>query len=343
MNDLLSALLYPLSFPYGLLVGLDRRFTRAVDLARPVISVGNITWGGTGKTPVVIRLARQLAQRGYRVCVLSRGYRRKVNKGILIVSDGKSILSDPAAAGDEPFLIARSLPDVSVVVGPDRTRAAATARERLSPDVFILDDGFQCWKVKRDLDIVCVNAADPFGNGRLLPAGILREPPSALSRAGLIVLTNSDVVPPDTVVEAEGRIAACSAAPVLRSGRRALDLRCIIDEATDLLAIDVIALSAVGDNESFKKTLEQNGMNIVRQYAFRDHHWFSLQDLRTLLAENPPELPVVTTTKDAVRLAMILATLEPVNARRFFALETELYVNGEDLWEKGIRKAVPFF
>jgi tetraacyldisaccharide-1-P 4'-kinase len=157
------------------------------------------------------------------------------------------------------------------------------------------------------------------------------------------MLTNADVVPPHQLIGIEERLTRCSAAPVLRAGRRATELRRITDGATDLLPIDVIALSAVGDNESFIKTLEQNGMRIVHRCAFRDHHWFDPDNIRTLLAGTDPGLPVITTTKDAVRLGAILPALDPAVAARFYALETEIYVNGEPLWEEHIRKAVPSF
>ena len=162
---------------------------RVKRLPLPVISVGNITMGGTGKTPTVILIARELMARGKRVAVLTRGYGGSLEGETRIVSDGEKLFLSPAEAGDEPCLLASSLPGLMVVMGSDRYRAGCLALKELSPDCFILDDGFQHQRLGRDLDILLLDGTAPFNNGWTLPAGFLREPISAVSRADLVILT----------------------------------------------------------------------------------------------------------------------------------------------------------
>src|SRR5713101_266683 len=187
----------------------DARILRDSTLGVQVIAIGNLTVGGTGKTPVVEKFARELRDQGRNVAILSRGYRSKptpfhqwlVNKVLLrddttpprVVSDGKSLLLDSEMAGDEPYMLASNLKDVVVLVDKDRVKSGRYAIEKFGCDTLLLDDGFQYWKLKgRRLDIVLIDRQQPFGNERLLPRGTLREPPSHLARASTIFITKSD-------------------------------------------------------------------------------------------------------------------------------------------------------
>ena len=192
-DRILLALLTLLSVPYELLLRLRARAYAAGILpptvwTRPVISVGNLTVGGTGKTPAVAMLAKYFIARGKRVAVLSRGYGGSI-RGEAIVSDGETLFLSAAEAGDEPYLLASTVPGLMAVVGANRFRAGLLAKERLAPDIFILDDGFQHLRLKRKLDILLLDCSRPFGNGRTLPAGLLREPRTAAERADIIIYT----------------------------------------------------------------------------------------------------------------------------------------------------------
>src|SRR6185436_4296801 len=184
----------PWQLLYGGAHGLRRRWYRgrAHRLPRPVVSIGNLHWGGTGKTPLVAAAASHLRDRGLAVCILSRGYASR-GRGVRVVSTGEGPLLGPLLAGDEPVLLAGELPGVAVVVGPERHEAGMAALRRLPrpPDLFLLDDGFSHLALRRDLDIVVFPAADPFGGGRLFPSGRLREPLAAIARAHAVVLTNA--------------------------------------------------------------------------------------------------------------------------------------------------------
>ncbi len=184
-----AALLWPLSRLYGSAIGRrNRRYdtgqAAASRLPSPVISVGNLVVGGTGKTPTVVFLARWLQERGKKVCVISRGYRRK-SKGLVLVADGERICSTAELSGDEPILLAQELPGAVVVVDADRVEAGRYAIQRFKPDLILLDDGFQHRRLHRDLDIVTFKGVQDLGNGWLLPAGPLREPAASLDRADL--------------------------------------------------------------------------------------------------------------------------------------------------------------
>ncbi len=165
---------------------------KQVKLKQSVISVGNITVGGTGKTPAVMQIARVLLTHERHPAVVSRGYGRRDENVLTVVSDGKMVLADPGTGGDEPVLIGSKVLGVPVVAASDRLQAAQYAHEKFRNDTVILDDGFQHIRLARDLDIVLVDAVDPFGNGKLFPAGILREPLSALRRADVVVITHAD-------------------------------------------------------------------------------------------------------------------------------------------------------
>src|SRR5882672_748562 len=230
MNSAVTLALTPLASLYGLAMkarsALYRsgRF-RVHNLGVPVISVGNLTTGGTGKTPLVEWIAGELAQSGRRVCILTRGYGRRNTGTRIIVSDGNEIFSDAAQAGDEALLLAERLKgQAAVISAADRVLAARWAVENFQSDVFVLDDGFQHLRVARNLNILTIDATNPWGNGKLLPAGILRESPAELARADCIVITRAD--DPDSVAELSREIAAqTKACPVFCSRMRLSGLR----------------------------------------------------------------------------------------------------------------------
>ncbi|MCK4590618.1 MAG: tetraacyldisaccharide 4'-kinase [Candidatus Latescibacteria bacterium] len=309
---LLRYLLWVCSLIYGLavwlwLLGYRWRLFRRSSLTTKVISVGNITLGGTGKTPLVALLARILQEREKRVAVLSRGYRRR-GKGIKIISDGKKILSNPQEAGDEPYLLAKSLRNIPVIVGKDRVQAGRLTTEKFASEILLLDDGFQYLKLRRDLDIAVIDAANPFGNGHLLPRGILREPLSSLKRAHLFCLTRVDQA--RKLGELENRLNTLNPkTPIVECIHSPCFLRKLPDGPQvgleRLSGRRVVAFSAVGNPEGFEQSLVKLGAQLVGRMRFKDHHRYSVKDLERIarLARNSQAQMVVTTGKDSVNLS----------------------------------------
>jgi tetraacyldisaccharide 4'-kinase len=337
----MKRLLLPLTLPYKWMSELDRKVTKPVKLQRPVISVGNITWGGTGKTPVVIGLAGELARQGLKIAVLTRGYFRSgKSKNSVIVSDGRNILAAASEAGDEAVLIAEKLAGCAVISGPDRVLSAQIASELFNPDLFVLDDGFQHWKLERNADIVCVNALNPFGNGFLIPAGILREGLPALGRADEIIITNSDIVRDDQVKDIEYAISECSDAKTYKVKYDASSVYRFLTKQPvsfdEFSGTVVAALSGVGENAGFRRMLEKRGLNVETHLRFRDHHWYDMENLKDIFGLN---MPVFTTEKDAVRLAELAQNMPGNGLNRIFVVGSELtFINGDANWQSFAKK-----
>ena len=293
-------------------------------LRNPVISVGNLTVGGTGKTPFVAYLAGVLKSAGYQPVILSRGYRGKAEHSTLVVSDGRKVLCDAASSGDEPFLLASQLPGVRVAVGKDRHRSGTLVEQDAGDRVVhILDDGFQHLRLKRNLDILLVDATDPFGGGKLLPAGRLREPLAAMGRADLVVITRSHLV---------GEIADLEA--VIRRHNKLTPISYFYHDTVGVFDLKsrrqfrtrafmgrrVIALAAIGNPGLFIQDLEHYQMDVRDQLLFPDHHPYSQSDLDQALEsvdEHGAEA-LMTTEKDAVRLQAL-----EFGAGRIFVLKIE--------------------
>lgn len=289
-----------------------------------VVSVGNITAGGAGKTPAAIYFARRFAEERRNVIVLSRGYGRTTPADEpLAVSDDSGILLSPRESGDEPFLIARKLPGVPVVVCGDRAKGARFGIEKFGAEVIVLDDGFQHVALARDEDIVVIDCTAPFGHGRLLPRGLLREPLSALKRATCFLLTRADESSSEHVIRVLDRINP--AAQILKSRhcpKRLIKLKEQTEMPRDCLSGKrVIALSSIGNPQAFEKTVERLGANVVESLRFNDHYWYRPSDVERIQAvrKRVGAEYVVTTEKDGVRLNIL--PLPPENA---LLLEIEL-------------------
>jgi tetraacyldisaccharide 4'-kinase len=280
---------------------------RTTSISVPVISVGNLAVGGTGKTPFVIWLVGVLERAGVRVCVLSRGYRGSAStakKGQIVGHAGKSLVS-ARVAGDEPMLIAQQT-KASVVVGRDRVAASNLALANIvpPPEVFVLDDGFQHWRIGRDLDIVLMSGANPLESGRLLPGGRLREPASALRRADIVVLSGAKpdfaAVRPWMVSE-----AAEMQVDVTPARLRSLHTHGVID-LESLRGEKVALLSGIAQPERFRKTVESLGARVVYHQIHRDHAWLNERDIarfRSRSHEAGAAFQLVT-AKDAVRIEL---------------------------------------
>ncbi len=325
---LLRAGLVPAAWAYGAAVAARNRaydlgFLPVHRLGCRVLCVGNLTVGGTGKTPTVIALADALVRRGQKPCILLRGYGGRAAGGS-VVSDGNAVLLDWRQAGDEAVLLARRLPGVPVVIGADRVRAGAAALARFRPDVLLLDDGFQHRRLHRDVDLVLLDAADPFGGGRLLPRGGLREPVRSLARAHAVLVTRADEAPDRERVRAQ--LAACGVAPAAWSRHRPAELLDLAaGGARPLEALRgrrVFALSGIGRPQSFQRTLQGLGACLVGREVFPDHHAYTCEDAAAVAraaAASGAEW-IVTTEKDAVRLPEAGALGRPTLALRI-ALE----------------------
>lgn len=285
-------------------VGLRRRHR----LPASVLSVGNLTFGGTGKTPAVVELCRTLVAEGRRVVVLSRGHGGG-SRGTLVVSDGNRVLAGADEAGDEPVMLASALPGVPVLVDRDRRRSGDVACREFAPDVIVLDDGLQYWQLERDCNVVVVDAQRPFGSGFVMPMGDLREPVSGLRRADAVLLSGVDFLSKDDREALERRLKCLShGAPVFGCNRVPVSIRRIKDSDTQpavwLRGRRAVAFCGIGRPESFVDGLESLGAIVLEYLVFPDHHKYSMDELAQLersKAAHEAEL-IITTEKDAARL-----------------------------------------
>ena len=332
----LIGLLIPLSYIYAVVLKTrgwlyDCGFLKQKRLPCGVISVGNIVAGGTGKTPTVIWIAKYLQSEGFQVGVLLRGYGREGHHSVSVVSDGKQTLRSLTASGDEAGLIARKLPGVPVVVGSDRHTAGLEVIQLWghTSGVLILDDGFQRRQLARDLDIVTIDGIQPFGTGKLLPAGTLREPKSALRRADILLLTRTDLATEsiyfDQLVDGKQIFESC------HRPTRLYQLTTSEECPLDLLKGQrILAVCGIGNPEAFARTLGQFEPKAVELLAFPDHHRYSsadTNDIRTRACEVGADI-VVTTEKDSQKLESLVATTASSHAEpvQFFVLEVELEI-----------------
>src|SRR5882724_5914047 len=328
---LVRAFLYVLSKIFLVVAVKARRFLYNVRILRDstlgvqVIAIGNLTVGGTGKTPVVEKFARELQDQGRKVAILSRGYRSKppplgkrcMNKILFrndstpprVVSDGKSLLLDSETAGDEPYMLASNLKDVVVLVDKDRVKSGRYAIEKFGCDTLLLDDGFQYWHLRgRRHDVVLIDRQQPFGNEHLLPRGTLREPPSHLARAQTIFITKSD----GKTAELRERIAKFNPdAPIIECVHHPLYLEDVFTaERFDLDILKkrkVASLSGIAQPESFEQSLVKLGADLVYSKRFADHHRFSQQEILNAINRGKKRQAevIITTQKDAVRFPKI--------------------------------------
>lgn len=321
--QLFKFLLWGLSLLY--LVAIQIRFLlyrlrifRGRSVTAWVISVGNISLGGTGKTPVVERLARLLHSRGRKVVIISRGYRRKTGPWLKrlkeklrgapttrVVSDGRNILLNSRVAGDEPYMLAVNLEGVPVVINRNRAKGALYAIRRFKADTIILDDGFQHLGLKRDLDIVLVDAGCPFGNGHLFPRGFLREPPRNLARADLLLITKAvegeqEGLKKDLYrLNQRAEIIECRHTPIYL-----YDIRTSLKTSLDFIKGSRVAtLAGIAHPEGFEQMLRELGVQVIHSRRFADHHLYTQQELIDIMnkASRRGADILLTTEKDAVR------------------------------------------
>lgn len=307
----------------------------------PVISVGNLTVGGTGKTPMVIRLARWIQASGGRVAVVSRGYRQKSRAKVTVVSDHERVWLAPPEAADEAALLARTLPGVAVLTGSDRAALIRHATQRLGSDWILMDDGFHRLDVERDLDLVLLDARRPFGNGFLLPGGILRESPEALERCDGVILTRAE----DAEVARraremlrerffKGRILAATHRPTGWIDARQPGAVAPLAGLTG----SVLAFCGLAAPEGFRRTLEGLGVRVAGFHPFPDHHAFTLGEVRGLVdqARRLGAGVLVCTEKDLVKLDRVVGEVAlPVLALR---VEMAMLENGEAWLEAWLKE-----
>jgi len=327
---IVRGILFALSKAFQVIIKLRRflynvRIFRDSTLGVQVIAIGNLTVGGTGKTPVVEKFARELRDEGRNVAILSRGYRSKptpfsewlLNKILFrddttpprVVSDGKSLLLDSEMAGDEPYMLASNLKDVVVLVDKDRVKSGRYAIEKFGCDTLLLDDGFQYWKLRvRRQDIVLIDRQQPFGNERLLPRGTLREPPSHLARANTIFITKSD----GNTAELRRLIEQFNpTAGIIECIHHPLYLEDLFtgqQVGTDYLkGRKVASLSGIAQPESFEQSLIKLGADLVYARKFADHHRFTQQEVLNVINRSKKKQAdaIITTQKDAVRFPKI--------------------------------------
>lgn len=284
---------------------------RRHQVSAPVLSVGNLTWGGTGKTPLVIELAKFAQARGLRPAVISRGYRGSAKGPVNVVSDGQAVLLEAEQAGDEPRLLAERLPGVPVLTGIKRVLPARYAIDTLGADLILLDDGFQHLALERQLDIVLFQYEKPLGNGRVFPAGPLREPLAALGRADCFVFTGcpANAEAPSSHWFAKELQRRYPHRPVFFSSFE-LDRTSVAGKDGDISAPDLLSgakvfgFCGIANPQSFRHSLLQSGAKLVEFKAFRDHHHYCQADVDEMVerCRKAGGDKVITTEKDFVKV-----------------------------------------
>ena len=327
----LFAVLKFVSLFYSLIVRarvwfLRKKIFETRRLPVPVISVGNLTLGGTGKTPMVIWIAQKLLKDGRRPAILSRGYRAKTKKELEIVSDGGNVLIETEFSGDEPAMMARRLKDVPVIIGKNRYKAGMLALQKFGVDSLILDDGYQRLDVKKDINILLIDHSHVLENDAMFPAGTLREPLKEATRADIICFTRSIEDNPNPPIK------NYSNAPIIKSQTI---IKYLIDlelkeskDIKDLRGLRICAFCGIAQPEKFKKLLESYGAHVVSFSSFPDHYIFRPDDLKDIeeKAINCQAEIILTTEKDSVKLLGF-----PVSMPLFVVILDLRWLEGEEV------------
>ena len=355
-------------------------------LPYPVICIGNLTTGGTGKTPAVIAITKIInnmennppippfskggnrfphlkrgdnrfpsflnegnrfpplekgGKGGFRVAILSRGYKRKSKVPVLLVSDGKTILTTPEAAGDEPYLMASSLKNVPVVVCADRYKSGIYSAENTGANFFILDDGYQHIQLHRDINILLIDSSNPYGNGHLLPKGILREPLNGISRADCVIISRANEGEKSNIESLVRKHSHDT--PVFYASYKAVDITDPDGKSYGDNAINgkkVFIFSGIANPKSFRRSIENIGGKVVGEISYPDHYWYKSDDLRKIMKEASAVSAdaVVTTAKDAVRLQGLDLYGKAGEGTKLLILHIEMTIEREFAeWIKGAR------
>ncbi|MEW5799125.1 MAG: tetraacyldisaccharide 4'-kinase [Bacteroidota bacterium] len=338
-------ILYPLSLVYGCGVWtrnllFDNGILKSVDVGVPVISIGNITAGGTGKTPMTIEVAKYFLGRGKRVAVVSRGYGR-MSRGTIVVSDGMNLLANVAQGGDEMLFIARQLPNAIVIADEKRVRGAKKAVEEYRADIIVLDDGFQHRYLQRRVDVVLLDGTWSLMKSMLLPAGYRREPLNSLRRADAVVVTKvrdpldaSPIMSDPNVATVTNKFSSSyvpvAVINVFGGVRQPLDI---------LKGHSVIAMSGIANPKSFESNIESLGAAISSRFAFADHHRYTNEEIRQVLETHRLQRTdfIITTEKDAVKLSEFKNEFSEIPV---FALMMEVQIHQQEQWKQFLSSAV---
>ncbi len=349
-QNILMGILYLLSLVYRGLVNFKLALfklgvfrTRSLDCF--VISLGNITVGGTGKTPTAQRLARDIRDMGYRVVILNRGYRAKWHGKVGIVSDGSNLHMSAAEAGDEAFMLAKHLPEVPVLIGAERAETGRYAIEHFGAEVAILDDGYQHWQLARDMDIILIDAVNVFGNGYMLPRGTLREPMPHLNRSHVCLMTKVDQAAAGSREYIRETMESYN--PEAKIVESIHQPRCFIPlpdwyvdiagdgiPVTEMKGKRIVAVSAIGNPASFEQTLEDLGTEIIESLRYPDHHDYTMQEMQDVLrrAESQGAEAIVITEKDAVKIpAEVIQSRWPIPVY-VICVEVNFQEGGEEFY-----------
>ncbi len=309
---IIKFLLKVLSFLYGFAIIIrnfmyDKNILKQGRVAAKTISIGNITTGGTGKTPAVEAFATELKKLGNNIVIISRGYKGD-NQEPLVVSNGDEILMGSKFAGDEAFMLANKLSDIPVVICKDRLKAAEYVEAEFDPDIILLDDSFQHRKIIRDYDIVLIDATNPFGYNHLIPRGLLRESKNSLKRADGFIITRVDQVSNERLHEIIEELKSFNdLSYIYLSNHVPSHLQSINGEKIGLNKLknkDIIAFSGLGNPRAFESSLEKQDCNLVKHFIFPDHHIYSRGDFKQIVEQFTTENIdyLITTGKDLVKL-----------------------------------------
>ena len=322
--SLIRSALRPFSLCYSVIIwlrniGYNFKILRSYKVAAPVISIGNITAGGTGKTPIVMWLCKLLENREIKAAVISRGYK-----------------SQAGSLGDEAAMMIKNCPQTKVIINSNRVCGAQKAIEEYDCKMIVLDDAFQHRRLRRDLDIVAVDATCPFGFGKMLPSGLLREMPSNLKRAHAAIITRTDQCDENAIEKIEEIISAQNPDILIaRSIHKLVSAKMMKDvtiELSDLLERKVFAFCGIGNPESFCNGLKKTGLDIVGSKFFNDHEDYTKESLRnvaTLAKESGADI-LLTTQKDWVKIALLAREVSQIEFA-YIAIELEITSNKEKL------------
>jgi tetraacyldisaccharide 4'-kinase len=337
----MKLLLYPFSVIYGFIISVrnllyDFGFITVVSLSKPVISVGNITMGGTGKTPVVEMLIEYLLNCGKKIAVISRGYKR-LSKGPVIVSDGTSLLTTFEEAGDEPFQIANKYPDVIVGVDGNRIRIANMLSEKYKFDLFLLDDGYQHRKVYRDLNILTINAGKSPFKDHIVPAGNRRDELKSIKRADVVLVTRNIYNNFSEISNNVKKLKNISVLPVKYGMKSISNINRQEKDIKSISGKKVILFCGIADPEFFEMQVKSFGAIIVKNYFYSDHHNYTSEDLNKIFEtvhDYNAEI-ILTTEKDFSRISNKLDSIKNFDSRIFYYITIKALPenNAEELYK----------